>query len=57
MASENKKNFVDQSAEHANAASVASAPGREWVTPAMNKLKAGSAELNVGTRDDGVDRS
>ncbi len=57
MASENKTNGDDQQVTGCELASPDLDAGREWMTPTMNKMNAGSAELTVGTRDDGVDLS
>ncbi|MDP9413538.1 MAG: hypothetical protein M3Q08_05480 [Pseudomonadota bacterium] len=57
MASEKKKPGDDQPVTRLEVASPDLDGRRGWLTPAMNKIKAGSAELTVGTRDDGVDLS
>ncbi len=57
MASEKNKRGDDQPVTRLEVASPDLDGGRGWVTPAMNKINAGSAELTVGTRDDGVDLS
>jgi hypothetical protein len=39
------------------AAQAGPAAKRSWQTPRLSRIRAGSAELNVGGTDDGVDRS
>lgn len=39
------------------AAGASPAQKREWRAPRLSRITAGSAELNVGAIDDGVDKS